>query len=62
MYAALAESYCHDVSLNGLKTITLCPTDVFLLLVHVANLKPYVLLTEWSWWVGYDISETLCGC
>ena len=34
-------------------------TYIFALLVHMANLKPNVLLGQWSWWILDNIFEAL---
>jgi hypothetical protein len=34
-------------------------TDVFLLLMHMANLEPDILLAQRSWWVGNNVPEAL---
>jgi len=36
-------------------------THVFLLFVHVADLEPYVHLTQWVWRVTQDLVEALDG-
>jgi hypothetical protein len=41
------------VELGGLKT------HVFLLLMDMANLEPYVLFIEWPWGISHDVLETL---
>ena len=34
-------------------------THVFLLLMDMANLEPYVLFVEWPWGISHDVLETL---
>jgi hypothetical protein len=38
---------------------TLFATYIFLLLVDMSNLEPYVLLCQRLWWVGDDVFEAL---
>lgn len=58
MYAALAESYCHNVSKRPFE-LRKSRTDVFLLLVHVADLKPNVFLAQRARRVVHNVAETL---
>lgn len=34
-------------------------TYIFLLLVHMPNLKPDIFFGQWSWGIGYNVFKTL---